>query len=185
MEGSLRICLWFLLHFMVASKSTGSKGLNRLEPDSIYKLQEYVGYKCDGEIKFEISINVTSGPANLRDVHMLVCQSSWSNRWCTSPNSFFVEQPCRNEVWRSTNTTQACILDIGTMCKAIHINSVYRNWFHSVYVVRVNGIANGKVYSTEKIALSPMRYQMQCGNGLQLGMRIRGYCKQCNVQNYI
>ena len=154
-------------------------------PDPHCKLQEYVDYNCEGEIKFGIGINGTSGPVSLRDVKMLVCQSSWSNRWCSSPDSLFIEQPCKYEMWRRPNTTQACILDIGTMCKAIHSNRVYHNWFHSVYVVRVIGIANGIVYSTKQFPLSPMRYQMHCGNGLLLGKGIRGYSKQCNIEDYI
>ena len=156
-----------------------------LQHNEFQVLHESINYNCEGEVKFEIRLNETrSHVVYLRDVHMQVCKSSWSNMWCTSPNSNFIKQDCsyKNTV---LNTTHICVFDIAKMCNVIQTDRMYSNWFHSVYVVRVVGTANGMIYSTKQLALSPMRYQLQCKNNFLLGSRIRGYNKQCQISNYI
>lgn len=158
-------------------------GAESLELYGYRALQESIDYKCEGEIKFEISINQTNEPIQLRDVNLQLCVSSWSNKWCTSPDSYFIQQPCDHKKMVGLITSPVCILDIQTMCRAISGN---RNWYYNIYVAKVVGLANGKPYSTRQLALAPFRYQFRCkDNSMTLGMKIRGYAKQCQISNYI
>ena len=156
-------------------------GTESLEPYGYETLQESVDYNCEGQIKFDIGINQTNKPIQLRDVHLQLCASSWSNKWCTSPDSYFIEQPCS---YKKVGVIRipVCVLDIQTMCRAISSSG---NWYHSVYVTKVVGLADGEIYSTRQFALSPLRYEYRCKKKLELGVRIRGHSKLCQISNFI
>ena len=142
-------------------------------------LNESVEYQCTGEVKFKISIKESNKEVPLTNLHLQICKSSWSNKWCTGPDSKFIKKPCISDA-RNSNETSYCDVDIPTMCHVTSSSGSSRNWYHSVYVTRVVGFVNGEVYRTKEFPLSPQRSQFGCSDNSLLGVEIRGNRKTCN-----
>ena len=132
------------------------------------KLTEAIDYDCEGEGKFTITINEDVDKLGIKDLHLRICKSSWSNMWCSGPNSYFIERPCRTNVSDSHNRS-TCVLNKPTLCSAVKNNGFQRNWYHGVYVVKIVGNSAEGTVSSKVFAISPRRYQFSCSVDFLLG----------------